>query len=272
MALGSRYVEYHKKDGVAWLRLDRPDARNAFTREMYMAIVRACREGDEDPEVRLTVITGTGDVFSAGGDLKGRYSEDPDVEFTDVHTTRIVGPGALLEVDPFLVVQRSKKLVVAVVNGIAQAGGFIMSMVADITIASDRATFRVPELLRGVADPWLASWLPVYVGMERAKNIMFTCRKFNALQAQQWGLVSEVFPHDQLEEGVQSVLDRVLLTGPEAAACYKAAANRLLRDPDYDNAGRSQASDEAREGFAAFSERRSPAWVPAARATALGRL
>jgi enoyl-CoA hydratase len=274
VALGSEHVHYDKRDGVAWLRLDRPQRRNAFTQEMYTAIGRACIEGDADPEVQLTAITGTGDVFSVGGDLGASYFEDKTRQHEDFHSLELFGdgPGGMLKVDPFGAILESKKLVVAVVNGLCQAGGFITSMLADLTIASDRATFRIPELLRGVADPWCAGRLPLYVGMERAKLIMFTGRTFGAQQALEWGLVSEVVPHDELDKRAEALLGEILLTGPEARATYKATANRLLPGPSYDPYVLSYRSDECREGLAAFREKRPPAWVPEGRRASLGRL
>jgi enoyl-CoA hydratase len=140
--------------------------------------------------------------------------------------------------------------------------------VSDITVASDRATFRVPEALRGVADTWVGSRLPLYVGMERAKYIMLTCRPFDAAQALEWGFVSAVVPYNDLMDYVEALLDDVLLTGPAAREAYKAAANRLLPNgaldhPDYLEADQVYRSGEAREGLNAFKEKRAPRWVPA---------
>ncbi len=272
MALGSKYVHYEKRNGVAWLRLDRPESRNALTKEMYEAIARACIDGDQDPDVQLTVLTGTGDVFCPGGDLRGTsgFMEDAGRGTEDIHALDLVGTGAVWEVDPFLAVQNSQKLVLAAVNGICQAGGFIMAMLADITIASERATFRIPELLRGVADAYVATRLPLYVGMERAKYLMFTCQTITAQQAFDWGIVSEVVPHDELIERTERVADQILLTGPQARSVYKQGANRLMIEPDYASFAASIQSDECREGFAAFKEKRAPSWVPAGRN--IGRL
>lgn len=265
MALGSRYVHYEKDAGIAWLRLDRPESRNALTKEMYGAIARACMEGDADPDVQVTVLTGTGDVFCPGGDLRGAagFMEDPEQSSGDIHALDLMSSGgAVWEVDPFLAVQNADKLVIAAVNGICQAGGFIMAMLADITIASERATFRIPELLRGVADPYVSTRLPLYVGMERAKYLMLTCETISAGQAFEWGLLSEVVPHDDLIDRTRVLAEKLLLTGPEARAAYKRGANRLMLAPDYDAFQTSIRSDECREGFAAFKEKRAPAWVP----------
>lgn len=267
MALGSEHVHYEKRDGIAWLRLDRPASRNALTREMYGAIVRACQQGDDDPEVQVTVLAGTGDVFCPGGDLRGTsgFMEDSSRGDQDIHDLQLLGPEGVWERDPFLAVQNSRKLVITAVNGICQAGGFILAMLSDITIASERATFRIPELLRGVADPYVATRLPLYVGMERAKYLMFTCERFTAEQALAWGLVSEVVPHDDLDERVEQLAGRIMLTGPQSRSVYKQGANRLAIEPDYESFIATIKSDECREGFSAFTEKRSPSWAPVGR-------
>jgi enoyl-CoA hydratase/carnithine racemase len=273
---GSPHVRYEKRNGVAWLRLDRPESRNALTKDMWSAIAHACQASDDDPDVQATVITGSGDSFCAGGDMRQSLTRmaNQGADFQ----LRILGsePGALLQHDPMRAIQRAEKLVISGVSGVAHGAGFILAMVSDLTVASERATFRVPEALRGVIDPWVASRLPLYVGMERAKHILFTCRVFDAHEALAWGFVSEVAPHDELETRVEQLLDRILLTSPGARAAYKAGTNRLLPDqgtdhPDFQDADRLLRSDEAREGLQAFAERRAPAWVPAERA-ATGRL
>jgi len=273
MALGSEYVRYERRRGVGWLTLDRPQALNALTRDMYEALHRACVEGDADPDLQATVITGTGDVFSAGGDVKQGIEFLRAIERDDdSHPATLfgAGPGSYLPVDPIVAIQRARKLVIAAVNGLCQGGGFMTAMVADLTIASERATFRVPEALLGVVDPWVASRLPLYVGMERAKRIMFMCRPFSAQEALAWGFVSEVVAHEDLLTRVDALLDEILRTSPRAREAYKAAANRLLPDgspdsPDYLGADAVFRSGDAREGMTAFAEKRAPSWVPEGR-------
>lgn len=265
MALGSKYLHHQVRDGVAWVTIDRPDSRNACTLEMYEGIAAACAASDRDPQIQATVITGSGDVFCPGGDMRGGGQLHEDTSGGEWAPD--TAPSGASPTDPFSAIERSQKLVVAAVNGICQGGGFIMAMLADITIASDNATFRVPELLRGVADAFICTRLPLYVGMERAKWLMFTCETLDAGRALHWGLVSEVVPREALDSRVEEVMDLVLRTGPSARANYKAQANRLFAMPDWDMFLRSLRSPECREGFAAFSEKRAPSWLPRARTT-----
>lgn len=262
--LGSRHLHYHVRDGAAWVTIDRPEARNACTLEMYAGIAHACAAADADPDIHATVITGVGDAFCPGGDMRGG---DKLQEDTSQGAWEPGGTGDVTApLDPFSAIEQARKLVVAAVNGICQGGGFIMAMLADLTIASERATFRVPELLRGVADAFICTRLPLYVGMERAKWLMFTCETIDAQRALEWGLVSDVVPHERLHARVEEVLDLVMRTGPEARSDYKAQANRLFAAPDWEMFTRSLRSAECHEGFAAFSEKRPPAWIPPGRA------
>jgi enoyl-CoA hydratase len=270
VAFGTDFVRYERRGGAGWLHFDRPASRNALTIPMYEAVVQACAEVDADPRVQVLVLTGVGDAFSAGGDMKLSHGITEGVADgpAGIGAFRVLGngPAALIKNDPILAIQRARKLVVAAVNGVCQGGAFIMAMVADLTIASELATFRVPEPLHGLADPWVASRLPLYVGMERAKRIMFQCSNFSAEQALEWGFVSEVVLHENLEDRAAALVSEILRTGPAAREAYKAAANRLLPDhppnhPDFEDVNRVLQSDEGREGLLAFKEKRAPGWV-----------
>ncbi len=128
---------------------------------MYFGIKRAVRLVNQDPDLAALVITGTGDVFAPGGDLGGR--REPGDE-----PTPDIGPDIL----PFLTIRDSRAPVVAAVNGICQAGGLLIAMLSDIAVASDRATFRVPELLRGIPDATYAAVLPAHVGLAVARDLL----------------------------------------------------------------------------------------------------
>ena len=148
--LGTSSLRLERDGSIAWCVIDRPAARNALTPAMYYGIKRAVRLVNADPDLAALIITGTGDVFAPGGDLGGR-SEPGDEPVPD-H----VGNDIL----PFLTIRDSRAPVIAAVNGICQAGGLLIAMLADIAVASDRATFRAPELLRGITDATYAAVLP----------------------------------------------------------------------------------------------------------------
>src|SRR5271165_7023003 len=113
-------------------------------------------------------------------------------------------------------VRDSRAPVVAAVNGICQAGGLLIAMMADIAVASDRATFRVPELLRGIPDATYAAALPAHVGMAVARDLLLSARPFDAAEAQRIGLISRVVPHDELRTAALQAANEVLRTAPAA--------------------------------------------------------
>jgi enoyl-CoA hydratase/carnithine racemase len=205
-----------------------------------------------DPDLGALIITGVDDVFAPGGDLGGRREEG---EAT---------PDALgADVLPFLAIRDSPAPVIAAVNGICQAGGLLVAMMADIAVASDRATFRVPELLRGIPDATYAAALPAHVGLAMARDLLLSGRPFDAHEALRMGVLSRVVPHDDLRDAARLAAREVLRTAPAARAQVKRMLNERYGIIDYQTMFWALAhSDEPREGMRAFMEKRPPAWVP----------
>jgi enoyl-CoA hydratase/carnithine racemase len=119
----------------------------------------------------------------------------------------------------------------------------------------------VPELLRGVADCYLGARLAPRIGVARAKYLLFTALYFSAAEALAMGLVSRVVPHDGLEAAVAETIEQVRRTGPRARTALKRDLNRHLPTIDFPMFTESLASEEVREGFAAFVEKRPPRWT-----------
>ena len=250
--LGTPHLGLERDGPIAWCVIDRPAARNAFTPAMYYGLKRAVRLVNTDPALGALIITGVGDVFSPGGDLGGRSEEGestPDAAGEDVL--------------PFLAIRDSAAPVIAAVNGICQAGGLLVAMMADIAVASDRATFRVPELLRGIPDATYAAALPAHVGIAMARDLLLSARSFDAEEALRMGLLSRVVPHDELRTASLEAARQVLRTAPMARAQVKRMLNERYGLIDYQTMFWALAhSDEPREGMRAFMEKRAPAWVP----------
>jgi enoyl-CoA hydratase len=251
--LGTTRLRFERSGPIAWCTIDRPQARNALTPAMYYGVKRAVQLVNRDPDLAALIITGTGDVFAPGGDLGGR--SEPGEAVPD-H----VGNDVL----PFLAIRDSRAPVIAAVNGICQAGGLLIAMLADIAVASDRATFRVPELLRGIPDATYAAVLPAHVGIAVARDLLFSARPFDAAEAQRLGVIARVVPHDDLRAVAEEAAHQVLRTAPEARAHVKRMLNERYGLIDYQTMfGALAHSDEPREGMRAFMEKRPPRWVPA---------
>ncbi len=249
--LGTPCLRLEREGPIAWCVIDRPGARNALTPAMYYGIKRAVRLVNTDPELSALVITGTGDVFAPGGDLGGRSEGEEEVP-------QAGGPDVL----PFLAVRDSPAPVIAAVNGICQAGGLLIAMMADIAVASDRATFRVPELLRGIPDATYAAALPAHVGIAVARDLLLSARTFDAAEALRIGLLSRVVPHDDLRAAATEAAYQVLRTAPSARVHVKRMLNERYGDVDYQTMFWAlEHSPEPREGMRAFMEKRRPDWV-----------
>ncbi len=250
--LGAAGLRFERDGAIAWCIIDRPEARNAFTPAMYYGIKRAVHLVNRDADLAAMIITGSGDAFSAGGDLGGR-SNEADEPVPDLGH----------EILPFLTIRDSKAPVVAAVNGICQAGGLLVAMLADICVASDRATFRAPELLRGIVDATYAAVLPAHVGIAVARDLLLSGRRFDADEAARLGVISRVVPHDQLRAAALEAVKEILQTGPIARMHVKRMLNDRYGLIDYQTMFASLAdSDEPREGMLAFMEKRPPGWVP----------
>ena len=248
--LDSKYLEGTIQNGALRVVINRPERRNACTIEMYHGIKKAAVLADKDPAIDALLLTGVGDVFCVGGEMGGQHE----------------GGGALdretdgLDLLPFRQLEALGKIVVTAVNGLCHGGGLNMVLCSDVALASDRATFRAPELLRGVADPFLPARLPARVGMARAKYLLFTAASIDAAEAERIGLVAKVLPHEELPVHVEWVLEQIRRTAPSARAAVKHDINRHLPPFDIPMFARSIGSPEVREGFQAFVEKREPRW------------
>jgi enoyl-CoA hydratase/carnithine racemase len=250
--LGTPALRLEREGSIAWCTIDRPSARNALTPAMYYGIKRAVGLVNSDPELAALILTGTGDVFAPGGDLGGR--SEPGESYPE---------GLGHDILPFLAIRDSQAPVIAAVNGICQAGGLLIAMLADIAIASDRATFRVPELLRGIPDATYAAVLPAHVGIAGARDLLLSARPFDAAEAQRLGVISRVVNHDELRAAALEAAKQVLRTAPSARMHVKRMLNERYGFIDYQTMFWAlDHSDEPREGMRAFMEKRPPSWIP----------
>jgi enoyl-CoA hydratase len=250
--LGTPNLRFEREGSIAWCVIDRPAARNALTPAMYYGLKRAVRTVNSDPDLAALIITGSGDVFAPGGDLGGRTDEGES-------PPNDLGQDIL----PFLTIRDSNAPVIAAVNGICQAGGLLIAMMADIAVASDRATFRAPELLRGIPDATYAAALPAHVGIAVARDLLLSARTIDAAEALRIGLISRVVPHEDLRAGSLRAAHEVLKTAPAARAQVKRMLNERYGLIDYETMFWAlEHSPEPREGMLAFLEKRRPEWVP----------
>ncbi|BDX30508.1 enoyl-CoA hydratase [Mycobacterium antarcticum] len=249
--LGTPFLKFTREGAFGVCTLDRPEARNAMTPAMYFGIRYAVRHVDADPDLAGLLITGTGDVFAPGGDMGGGGADN----------WLTYGSALGMDVTPFETLRQSVKPVVSAVNGLCQGGGLQIAMCSDMAVVSERATFRVPELYRGIADTYYSHMLARLIGPVRTRDLMFTGRTLTADEARDWGMVARVVPHDELLGRAREVLAQCCRTAPRARTVVKSSLDNYLGLYDRIGMQASLGEPESVEGFMAFKERRSPSWV-----------
>ena len=223
-----------------------------MTPAMYFGIRRAVDVVNRDATLAGLLITGTGDLFIAGGDMSMDYDDDW-ADLSDLlHHDNV----------PFDAIRTSAKPVVSAVNGLCQGGGMMIAMMSDVAVASDRSRFRAPELFRGIADMQYAQVLPHQVGFARARDLLMTGRTLSAEEAVEWGVVARMAPHEQLMSVATEVLTLCCYGAPRARAEVKRAINMQYGLTDRMTFTATMFEDEFAEGWRAFSERRAPSWIP----------
>ena len=216
-------VRLEKEGHVAVLTVDRPDALNALNAKVLQDFAKQVRAAAADPEVRAVVVTGEGQkAFIAGADIKEMSTKTP----AEARWFTKLGQDAISELE------RCGKPVVVAVNGFAFGGGLELAMAGDIILASDKAVFGLPEVTLGIHPGFGGTQrLPRYVGLQRAKELVYTGRRFDANEAKQMGLVLEVVPGPELMKRALALANAIAQNAPVALGLAKSAMNRA---PDVD--------------------------------------
>ena len=209
-----------ESDGaVRWLVLDRPQRRNAFDRALRKAFAEACDEAEADAEVRVVVVTGAGDAFCAGTDLKEEPLEPAPHPLAD-RTLPLAAP-----------LERLTKPVIAAINGPAAGGGLEIALAADLRVAASTATFALPEVRVGS--------LPGSGGTQRlfeavpaaiAWKMLLTGSPIDAAEAHRVGLVSDVVAPDELRATVAEIAARIAANAPLSVRAAKVAGRVALEE------------------------------------------
>ena len=247
-------VRYHVEGGVAWLVIDRPEARNAINRAVGEGLWDGFRRFEADPAAAVLVLTGAGDAaFCAGADLKEMAALGMTVPPRDMAPHL----GRNLQVT---------KPVIAAVNGVALGGGFLLAQMCDLCVAAESARFGITEARWGRGAPWAAP-LPWLVPPRVALELLLTAEPIGARRAYEVGLVNRVVPDAALREEAGRLAATVAANAPlsvrAAKAMVLAAAGRDL-DGALDEGWRLfepvYLSEDAQEGPRAFLEKRPPVW------------
>ncbi len=250
----STAISYALDGPVAWLTINRPEARNALNREVREGLFDGFRRFSADAAARVLVLTGAGDrAFCAGGDLKEMAADALQVPPPDF----LPQLGRNIDVD---------KPVIAAVNGVAYAGGFLLAQNCDLVVAADTATFAITEVKVGRGVPWAAP-LPWLIPPRVAMQLLLTGDPIDAARAHQLGLVNEVVPLSGLRAAAQSLGERIAANAPLSVLAGKRTVRLMADLPLADAYRRAEEiwapvyrSQDAQEGPRAFTERRRPVW------------
>jgi E-phenylitaconyl-CoA hydratase len=256
-------IGFEREGAVAILTIDRPEVRNALDFKTSDELVESWRSFRDDDGLRVAILTGAGErAFCAGADLRGvaefyRSLTSAERLRRSEHEPGLGGITRNLAVD---------KPIIAAVNGHCLAGGLEIALACDLRVASENATFCLPEVTRGIIPGAGGTQrLPRLVGPELALHLILTGRRIDAYEAERVGLVSRVVPLDRLRDEALALASQIADNAPLAVRAAKAAVWRGLDLPLEEGLRLEQLlaepvrqSEDAQEGPRAFLEKRRP--------------
>ncbi|MGH7275484.1 MAG: enoyl-CoA hydratase/isomerase family protein [Candidatus Rokuibacteriota bacterium] len=247
------------EDGVARIVLNRPEVRNALSRTLVQELEAALTAFEADPAARVVVLSGAGDkAFCAGADLKGTGERGTTLQARE----SFGGLPRILEL-----MARMRTPVIAQVHGFALAGGCGLAVGCDLIVASDDAQFGLPEIKIGLLPLIVMAPILRAAGRKRGLLMILSGENVSAREAFEMGLVSLVVPRAELEARTTALARKLAALSPMAVGIAKEAAS-TIQDLDYAKSLRYLRelttlvfmSDDAKEGIAAFFEKRDPQW------------
>ncbi|WP_374246054.1 enoyl-CoA hydratase/isomerase family protein [Zoogloea sp.] len=256
-------LEIARDGGIATIWMNRPDVHNAFNEALIAELTDACRQLDADDTVRAVVLAGRGKSFSAGADLNWmRRAADASVDENLADARKLAGMlRALAELT---------KPTIARVQGAALGGGMGLASACDICVASTAASFATSEVRFGIIPSAISPYVLRAIGARQAGRYFQTAERISAAEAKALGLAHEVVAPEELDAKVAGIVAALLVGGPKSQAAAKdlirAVADRPVSDAVVEDTARRiaelRATPEAKEGLAAFLDKRPAAWAP----------
>ena len=256
-----QYVSISRDGPITTVTLNRPEVMNCINQDMHFELQAAFDSFAGDPTQNICLVTGAGDkAFCAGSDVRAAANA-----VSAMPTYPRCGYGGLTERFD------CDKPIIAVVNGLALGGGFEIALACDLIVASERASFGLPEPLVGaIALGGGMHRLARRIPQNLAMGMILSSRRVSAHDAAAYGIVNEVVPHEELATAARRWCDDILRASPVAIKASKAITLKGLAEPDVETAMSKQAdypefvewrdSSDFIEGLCAFAERRAPNW------------
>jgi len=252
-----KLILYEKSERVATITLNRPEALNAFSKEVVEEVSQALEDAKNDENIRVVVLTGAGEkAFSAGADIKAM------IGMNAIKARELSLMGEKL----CLALENLEKPVIAALNGYAVGGGLEVAMSCDLRIASENARVGQTEINIGLIPGWGGTQrLTRLIGRTKAKELVFTGRMIDAKTAEQLGILNMVVPADKLKETVRQFALDLTTKAPVAIRVAKALINKGA-DESLDSALALEregfsvvaSTEDLQEGVKAFTEKRKP--------------
>jgi len=244
------------RDGVAWLRMERPKAYNAVNREMAIGLQAALDEAESDAGVRAIVLTGEGKAFCAGQDLK--EATDPETDLQSIvreHYNPLIRR-----------LRKIEKPILAAVNGVAAGAGANLALACDIVVAKESASFiQAFSKIGLIPDSGGTFMLPRLVGWQKASALMMLGDKVSAAEAERLGMIYKVFSDAEYEAAVEKLAATLAAMPTKGLGLTKWALNEsavqsLDEQLDGEEAWQAEAAqtEDYAEGVSAFLEKRKP--------------
>ena len=247
---------------VATIWMNRPDLHNAFDEILIAELTAACIALDEDVDIRVVILAGRGKSFSAGADLnwmKRAANNGLDDNLNDAR--------ALARMLRMLA--EMQKPTIARIQGAALGGGMGLAAACDIAVASSKALFATSEVKFGIIPSAISPYVLRAIGPRQASRYFQSAERIDAARAGEIGLVHEVVEPEQLDTKVQEIVSALLQGGPLAQSAAKdliravdgQMVNETLIEDTAHRIAHLRATPEAREGIAAFLDKRQPNWI-----------
>src|SRR6266566_3808091 len=242
---------------ITVLTLNRPERRNALTIELLRELNAALKIASDEPKERVIILRGSGVAFCTGLDLKEAADQ------TKAHAT------AEMVANTLIAISQTHLVTIAAVHGAAVAGGAGIMSACDFVVAAERTRIGYPEVRRGLVAGLVMTFLSRQVGERNMRELLLGSELIDAERAKEIGLVNRVVARDDLMTEAQKFAESVLQTAPGALTQTKRLIEELWWRSVQDDVDlalkyhlQARESSEAREGIAAFNEKRKPNWVP----------
>ena len=253
-------IDYRVENGVAWVRLNRPEKMNALSQELLFELNDALHDMEADHSIRVLILRGAGRTFSAGYDLtpaqgKGADGVHRGFKQTDEKGRRLmmsIRSGMQQITDIHMYFWNMAKITIAQVHGYAIAGGCELAMMADLVVAADDAQLGHPGL-RGLGTSRTGVIWPLVMGMRKAKELYYTGENVTGTEAEDMDMINYAWPIDELDERTLAFADRLAIMSADHLAILKVNMNRFYENMGIYSSVRTSTDLDAMGQFTEFS-------------------